>query len=722
MKQLIQHIRSGESAVLDVPAPRLRAHTVRIQLGASLVSAGTERMVIDFAQKSLLEKARARPDLVRKTYDKAKREGILATIDSVRNRLDQPMALGYSAAGTVIEVSPDVADFKPGDRVAVAGGGSAAHAEVVVAPVNLVVKIPSAVDFDSAAFTTLGAIALQGVRLAEVKLGETVAVIGLGLLGQLTVQLLRAAGCRVIGFDPQEGRARLGRTLGAEAAVAETESFVANCARITAGRGVDAVLIAAETSSNEPVTVAGTIARDKGVVVAVGAVGFDLPRKAYFEKELDFRVSRSYGPGRYDPSYEEDGHDYPFGYVRWTENRNMQAFVQLLAEGRVDTSTLITHRLPIADGVRAYEIITGETKEDFLGVVLTYPQDTQAVATRVNVAPVVPQPASDMRIGLIGAGNFATAVLIPFMRRTKAPDLVGVCTASGISARSVADRFGFRYCTTDPAEILADDTINVVAIATRHHLHARQTLAALEAGKSVFVEKPLCVTVEELAQIRQAYEAQKAAGRPIRLMVGYNRRFAPMAIELKDFFATVAEPLMLQYRVNAGRLPLDHWTQDPAQGGGRLIGEGVHFIDFAQWMCGSLPTSVYAAALPDSGRYRQDNLTLTVRFENGSVAQILYLANGDRAAGKERVEVNGGGRTAVLDDFKVLHLTKDGRITIDKSRFHQDKGHAAEWVAFDSAVRSGAPSPIPFAEIDHGMRTAFAALTSLTTGLVVPVQ
>jgi predicted dehydrogenase/threonine dehydrogenase-like Zn-dependent dehydrogenase len=717
MKQLVQLINSGESRVMEVPVPGARPGSVVIQLSASLLSAGTERTVVEFAEKSLVQKARARPDLVRQTLDKARREGILQTIDAVRNRLDQPMALGYSAAGTLVEVGEGVSGFQRGDRVAVAGGGHAAHAEIVEVPVNLAVKIANAVSFDAAAFTTVAAVALQGVRLSGATLGERVAVIGLGLLGQLSVQLLHAAGCRVFGLDPNAGRARLGLRSGAVAVATSEADFVSLCETVTGGQGIDSVLITADTPSDQPVTLAGTIARDRAVVVAVGAVGLNVPRKIYYEKELDLRISRSYGPGRYDTHYEEHGYDYPIGYVRWTENRNMQAVADLLAEGRLDVAPLVTHRFDIDDGARAYELITGKTGESFLGVLLTYPPQVAVPSRRIDLGPHAAVAAGGaVGVGLIGAGNFATSTLLPAIRKEPGSALVGVCDATGLSARHAADRFKFGYCTTDNAEILADPAVSVIVITTRHHLHARQVVEALEAGKHVYVEKPLCLTRDELQRIDAAYHVANRL-----LMVGFNRRFAPMARQATQFFEESREPLVIHYRVNAGYLPATHWTQDPAEGGGRLLGEVVHFIDLAMWLAGAPPVTVSAVGPPGGGRYQDDNLAITVTFANGAVGQILYLANGSRLAGKERLEVHGGGRTAILDDFRSLVLADSRSRHVSRSRFRQDKGHAAEWSAFARAIRDGGPSPIPFNGIRAVMETAFCALDSLAAGAPVRI-
>jgi predicted dehydrogenase len=712
---------------MSVPTPIAAQDRVLVNTAASLISAGTERMVVDFARKNLLQKARSRPDLARQTLDKARRDGILTTLKAVQNRLDQPMALGYSCAGSVIDIGPGVSAFQIGDRVACAGGGYAVHAEVVSVPRNLLVKLPENVDVESAAFTTLGAIALQGIRLAEVKLGEVVAVIGLGLLGQLAVQLLKAAGCVVIGMDIQPQRAELAQKLDADAVATAPDEFSTICHQLSAGHGADAVLITADTKSNQPVEVAGDIARDKGIVVAVGAVGMTIPRKVYYHKELDFRISRSYGPGRYDPEFEEKGHDYPYAYVRWTEQRNMQAFVQLLAEGKVNVQPLITHRFLIDDAPKAYELITGKTGEPFLGVLLTYP-DTPDLSRKIVLSDAVhasrftPHVSRSslqrVTLGVVGAGNFANAVLLPILKGIKHLERASIASGRGLSARSAADRFGFAYCTTDAQEIFNDARINTVAILTRHHLHARQVLAALKAGKHVFVEKPLCLTVEELQAIISAYQtAQKNTDAennqsPI-LMVGFNRRFAPFVVELEQHLQRVQEPLMLHYRVNAGFIPSDHWTQDPAQGGGRLLGETCHFIDLLIYLAGSVPQRITTRALPDGGRYAQDNLLITLEFTNGSLGTVTYVANGDKSFGKECLEVFGGGLSARLDNYRTLRIRHGNKRVGRVARLRQDKGHRAEWQALIAHLTGKGPVPIRFEEIVCSTEATLAAQRSL---------
>jgi len=720
MKQLLQSMRRGLASVTDVPMPQVGHRQVLVHAAASLVSAGTERMLVEFASKSLVEKVRSRPDLVRQVLDKARRDGLLTTWDSVRGRLDQLVALGYSSAGAVIAVGEGVTDLRVGDRVACAGGGYAVHAEVVSVPRNLVAKAPENVDFEPAAFATLGAIALQGLRLAEPHLGERVAVIGLGLLGQLTVQMLKANGCIVLGMDIQPARAELARQAGAQGVATTADEMWEITSRLSEGHGADAVIITADTPSHEPVELAGRIARDRGVVVAVGAVGMQIPRKIYYEKELDFRISRSYGPGRYDPAYEEKGHDYPFGYVRWTENRNMQAFLDLVAQGKVDVKPLITHRFPIEDAAKAYELITRKTREPFLAVLLTYPGQpdlSPRIVLGPSPAPPVAPPApragvEGAKLGLLGAGNFATTTLLPAMKKVTGLEFVGVCAADGPGARNAGDKFGFRYCTTDENEILKDPGINTVVIATRHHLHARQIAAALSAGKHVACEKPLALNDAELRSVVQAH-SRWAAPNGQFLVVGFNRRFAPMARQLKSCLAEVREPLIMHYRVNAGFIPADHWVQDPEQGGGRVIGEVCHFVDFLTFLCGALPIRVHARALPNSGRYTSDNVIIALEYANGSLGTVTYVANGDKSFSKERVEVFGGGRVAVLDDFRRLELLRNGRRSVSKSWLRQDKGHRGEWEAFVDALRRGAPAPIPFEEIVAATLATFRILDAL---------
>ena len=717
MKQILQNARNGNIEVTDVPAPRALKGCVLVRVAASLVSAGTERASAEFASKNLFQKAQARPDLVRDVVSKIRREGVWSAVSAVQSRLDQPSVLGYSCAGTVVEVGDGVSDIRVGDWVACAGAGFAVHAEFACVPRMLVAKIATSnVDFESAAFTTLGAVAMHAVRTAEVKLGEVVAVIGLGLLGQLAVQILRAAGCAVIGLDLVQARAALAVAMGATAATTSAEEYYDFCLRYSNGYGADSVLITAETPSSEPVNLAAKVARDRGIIVAVGAVGMELERRGYYEKELDFRVSRSYGPGRYDTAFERKGIDYPIGHVRWTETRNMEAFLQLLADDKLDLKPLVTHRFDIRNAASAYELIAGESPQPHLGVLIQYPADELSDSTRIEVAGRDSQAACGerVRVGLLGAGNFACSVLIPAMRQS-ATELTGICSANGVSAQSAAKKFGFAFCTTDEDQICGDESINTVAIATRHHLHAAQVIQALENGKHVFCEKPLCLTEDELDAIQTAY----AAAGDCRLMVGFNRRFAPMIQQVKAFLDQGKGPCTLQYRVNAGPLPADHWINDPEQGGGRIQGEMCHFVDLLSFLCESEPVVVQAKGSTSSGG---QDVCATIDFADGSIGTITYSCNGDRVFSKERIEVFRGGTVAVLDDFRQLDLIRHGKKKVVRSRFRQDKGHNAEWRAFADSITSGNPVPIAFEEIVLSTLATLGIAESLRTGMEKQVR
>ena len=722
MKQVFQDVRTAEIAIEEVPTPKLLEGCLLVRTAASLVSAGTERASSEFAGKNLFQKARMRPDLVRDVLNKISRDGFAATLSAVRTRLDQPSALGYSSAGTVIAMGEGVTGFNVGDRVACAGAGHAVHAEFACLPRLLVARIPSeSVSFDEAAFTTLGSVALHGIRNAQAKLGDIVAVIGLGLLGQLTVQILKAAGCSVIGMDISRERAEMALHSGADAVSTSSSEFHDLCLQLSAGHGADAVLITAQSSSNDPVNLAGAVARNRAPVVAVGTVAMDIPRRDFYEKELEFRVSRSYGPGRYDSAYEQKGIDYPIGYVRWTETRNMETFLKLLADRKLDLQPLITHRFPIEQSRSAYDLITGKTQEPSLAVLIEYPQTAKHDAQRrVDLLRTRPTAGhSSVRVGFIGAGSFACSTLLPAIKRTGGVDLVITAAANGSHARHATAKFGFRSCTTDEHEVIDHLEVNTVVIATRHHLHAPQVTAALRAGKHVFCEKPLCLNQAELMEISDAQDRQQHHS---LLMVGFNRRFAPLAVRMKDFLHDVHEPLALHYRINAGFLPSDHWLNDPAQGGGRIIAEVCHFVDLLSFLAGSAPVEVAARALADSGQYSNDNVLCSLRFANGSHATISYLANGDRSFSKERIEIFGGGTVAVLEDFRRLELVRGGKRQVFRSLLRQDKGHVPEWRAFINAIQTGAESPIPFAEIFTTMLSTFALDQSRCLGQSVAIK
>lgn len=712
MKQVLQHVRSGRLELAEVPEPAPRAGGVVVRNAASLISAGTEKMIIDFAGKSLLGKARERPDLVRQVVDKVRKDGLGPTVQTVMSRLDQPMALGYSCAGVVESAGRGAPEFQAGDRVACAGMGYASHAAAVFAPRNLAVHIPEGVSFEDASYVTLGAIALQGVRVAEPRLGETVAVIGLGLLGQLTVQILRAAGCRVVGIDLDPSKVALARELGAELALLRPDDVHGALEAFTGGVGADSVIVTAAADSNDPIELAGELCRDRGIVSMVGAVRMDIPRKVYYDKELQLRLSRSYGPGRYDPEYEEGGRDYPIGYVRWTERRNMEEFLRLVAAGQVTPSRLTSHRFDLAEAERAYAIVTGEDRQPFLGVVLTYPQNTAAGGRTVQLRSAAPVEGK-VGVGVIGAGNFAKAVLLPRIARAGV-ELVGVSTATGASARTTGDKFGFGYCTTDTEQLLGDPSVHAVVIATRHGSHAAQTARALRAGKAVFVEKPLALDEAGLQEILQAQAETGGV-----LAVGFNRRFSPLVAQLKEVFAPGA-PLAMTYRINAGSIPATSWIHDPEQGGGRIIGEVCHFVDLVQHVADDEVVEVFAVNAGGHAAGLHDVVTVSLRMRGGSIASINYFSSGDKAFSKERLEVFGGGAVAVLDDFRELTVSRSGKRKRVK-KLSQDKGFDEEIAAFLAAVKGGA-MPIPLRSLVATTRATFAIEASLAAGRPVAVE
>jgi len=646
-------------------------------------------MLVDFGKAGWIEKARQQPDKVRLAIDKIRTDGLMPTIEALRNKLDQPLPMGYCNVGEVVAVGEGVTGFAIGDRVASNGR----HAEMVTVPVNLAARVPDGVEDDAAAFTVLGAIALQGIRLVQPTLGELVVVTGLGLIGLVTVQLLQAHGCRVLGLDFDPQRLQLARRFGAEVVdLGAGENPVAAAQAYSRGRGVDAVIITAATRSSEPVHQAALMCRKRGRIVLVGVTGLELSRADFYEKELTFQVSCSYGPGRYDPEYEERGHDYPFGFVRWTEQRNFEAVLDMLEAGHLDVSPLISHRFPIHEAEKAYEVVAGSAPA--LGIVLTYPDATPATVANAlrRTVPTGAQPRAtheQASIGFIGAGNYARAVLIPAFRDSGAR-LRAIASAGGVNAVHAGRKFGFEQATTDASAIMADDTINAAVVATRHDSHARLVLAAREAGKHVFVEKPLCLTLQELESIERAYE-----GASTLLMVGFNRRFAPHIQRIKSLLAATPGPKAFVMTVNAGAITGSHWTQDPQSGGGRLVGEGCHFIDLLRYLAAAPITGHSTAAMAGTTR---DSASITLQFAEGSIGTIHYLANGSKSFPKERLEVFAGGRVLQLDNFR--RLTAFGWPGFRKMNlWRQDKGQRACARAFVEAIRSGTPSPIPLAEI-----------------------
>ena len=714
MKQVLQYDREKTVRVKDIPTPQMKSVGLVVDNKCSLISVGTERSMIELSQMSIIGKAKQRPDAVKQVIEKVKTEGIKSTYNKVMGRLKTPMPLGYSSAGVIREVHNSLDSFTIGERVACAGFGYASHAETIFVPTNLAVKIPENVTFAEASFVTLGAIALQGVRVADLRLGETVAVIGLGLLGQITTMLLEASGCKVIGIDIDNEKVTQAKSCGAHQAILSDSTTVAKTMNLTAGRGVDAVIITAATESNGPVTLAGEITREKGNVVVVGAVNMEIPRKAYYDKELSLKLSRSYGPGRYDYNYEEAGNDYPYNYVRWTENRNMDAFLKLISDKKIDMQQLISHRFDISEAETAYNLISGQTDEKFTGVVLEYDQSTDNKTTTTPVT-TTPNTNTETNIGFIGSGGFASGVLLPNMKRVSDYNLKAIMSGSGISASSSADRFEFEKTVSTTDEMMSDKDIGTIFIANRHNQHAELVISALENGKSIFVEKPLCMTKAELNRIVTSYNDKQSS-----IMVGFNRRFAPTVQQIKDAVKQTNYPLSMYYRVNGGFIPSATWIQDENSGGGRIIGEACHFIDLLSYITNSRIVKVEAESMtmPDERFRSDDNVQITLRFENGSIGTINYVASGNTNVSKEYLEIFGGGFAITMDDFKTVSISDDKNLKIDKKR-SQDKGHFNMLQIFCESLKNKQDSPIPFEQIVNTTEATFAVLESLSKGEAV---
>lgn len=690
MKQVVQDLRSGATAVLQVPTPAVGRGQLLVRSTNSLISAGTERMLVEFGRGGWLEKARQQPDKVRMVLNKVRSDGLLATLESVRRKLDQPLVMGYCNVGTVVGIGPDVSGFRLGERVASNGP----HAELITVPVNLCARVPDGVDDEQAAFTVLGAIALQGIRLAQPALGEVVVVMGLGLIGLMTVQMLRAQGCRVLGIDLDPARLQLARRFGATVVDAHAgEDPVAGAMAFSRDRGADAVLVTASTRSSEPIQQAARMSRQRGRIVLVGVTGLELSRADFYEKELTFQVSCSYGPGRYDSAYEQGGHDYPVGFVRWTEQRNFEAVLDLLASGAIDLRPLITHRFEIAEAAQAYELLASEAPS--LGIIINYGAEGGGAVPQA-ASRTLPLPGStpaEQRgapaVAFIGAGNYASGVLMPMFKAAGA-GLHTVVTLGGVSAVHHGAAHGFARASTDVQCALEDPAIAAIVIATRHGSHAELATRALRAGKHVFVEKPLCLTLEELQMVQSA-----GCDAGTVLMIGFNRRYAPHVQRMSQLLAAVSGPKAFVMTVNAGAVPARHWTQDPQSGGGRLVGEACHFVDLLRFLAGA---PIASSAVATLGGPTRDSATVTLTFADGSLGSIHYLANGNRAFPKERLEVFAGGRVLQLDNFRRLRGFGWPGFHVMRT-WRQDKGQRACVDAFVAATRSGGPPPIGLNEI-----------------------
>jgi len=705
MEQLVQSLKDGAMQLLQVPFPALQPGCILVRNHFSVISAGTEGKSVKDARLGYVAKARARKEEVGKVMKSVQNFGLIPTFKMVMNKLESPSPLGYCCAGEVIAVASDVKDFRIGDFVA-CGGNTAVHAEVVAVPVNLCVKISNDVNIRDAAFATLGAIAMQGIRQADLRLGENAVVIGLGLIGQLTIQMLNAAGIRTIGIDIDERMVQLASANGCELSInRRSETLENDVLDFTAGHGTDAVIITAGTDSTDPVDLAGALSRKKGKVVIVGAVPTGFKRANYFKKELELKMSSSYGPGRYDREYEEEGIDYPYAYVRWTENRNMEAFVELLRKGKLNIAGLITHEYPFTKAEDAYKVIVEKT-EPFTGMVLKYDVKKELVSN-VKLAERKYSKSQPV-IGLIGAGSFAQNYLLPALK-DKA-QLAIVATARPNNARYIADKYSFAACTGNASEVFSDKDVNTVFIATRHDTHAEYVMEALKSNKNIFVEKPLCLTENDLHQIKALYDTKS-----VQLMLGFNRRFSPYTETLRSFISqseklSSASPIAINYRINAGVVAADHWVHDPKVGGGRILGEVCHFIDLCTFITGSKVAGVSANSM-NTADGKTDTLNVNLSFANGSIANISYFSNGQKELPKERLEVFAGGVVAIIDDFK--SVVTYGKTVSEKSG-KQDKGHAKEVELFMNSIREGKNAPIPFDEIYHSMLVTFKVLESIS--------
>ncbi|MEW5807008.1 MAG: bi-domain-containing oxidoreductase [Acidobacteriota bacterium] len=731
MKQVIQNYKTGELQLVDVPPPALKKGCLLIQNLFSLVSVGTEKNILEMAKKSLLGKAMARPDLVKKVIAMAQIEGILETYKAAMARLDNPVPLGYSSAGVVLEAGAEVEGFSKGDRVACAGSEFASHAEIVCIPENLCVKLPDDVDFESGSFVALGGIALQAVRLANSSLGDRVAVIGLGLLGQITVQILRSAGCHVFAIDISEEKVKRSIASGAEKGFVSGKGDIFSAARDFAPQGFDSIIIMAATESNEPLELASEIARERARIIAAGLVGLDIPRKVFFEKELELVVSRAWGPGVFDPLYIDKNRDYPYSYVRWTAKRNMEEFIAQIASGGVSVRSLLSHRFSIDRALEAYDLIL-KGKEPFMGVVLEYPQKEilpdrfkvtfiQKTAGKEIASSSSPYKPS-VNVGLIGAGLFATGTVLPNLKSLKDVHLRGIAEATGIKGQHTAKKFHFDYFTTDYKDLLKDEEVHLIFVLTRHGAHAHFVSEALKAGKNVFTEKPLCINEEQLQGIITAYRAISSGGPAPIVMVGFNRRFSPFSIWLKEKFRNLNEPLSIHCTVNAGFAAANHWVHDPEDGAGRIIGEVCHFIDLIQYFTDSVASTVYAETLRCQGYKESDNVSISIKMANGSIASILYVASGDKRYPRERVEIFGGGSVGVIENFKkALHMS-GGRKKILKNLLSVDRGHRKEIQVLIEAIKEKKTQPIPLEEYISTTLTTFAVEKSLREGAPFPVR
>jgi polar amino acid transport system substrate-binding protein len=714
MLQIVQNMHRGAIRLMDIPDASVKAGNLLVRNAFSVVSIGTEMMKVRSGKKSLAGKAMERPDQVAQVVENIRKRGVADTYKRVMNRIDSLTPLGYSSAGTVVAVGEGVKGFKVGDRVACGGSG---HAEMAIVPKHLCALVPDDVPMEYAAFTTLGAIAMHGVRQSGASLGENIVVVGLGLVGQILVKILMAAGCNVVGVDLDEEKLSVTEKSGIDMAIARHDpALVERILGMTDGRGADAVILAAGTSSNDPIMLAPKITRDRGKLVVLGISKMDIPWRSYYEKEIDVRLSRSYGPGRYDSSYEEDGIDYPIGYVRWTEQRNMSAFLRLVSGKRIVLNDIITRRFHFSEAENAYEQLNRGDIPCPLGVLFEYagepveaPREIPRTTKRKN--------REKINLGMVGAGNYARNTIMPILKTNKALNLVSIVSESGLSATDVSGKFGFQSAGTDASELFRDGDVDTVIIATKHDTHAKFVVGALEKDKNVFVEKPLALTVEELEEIETSYAGTNAV-----LMVGFNRRFSSHVREIKTFFKGRISPLALTYRVNSGAIPPEHWYQHPQKGGGRIIGECCHFVDVLQYISGEAPRRIYAESLSSRDMLvnNDDTVNIVIKFSGGSIATINYFSCGDPSYPKERLEVLGENAMAVLEDYNRLELIRGGKKKVYKNS-RQDKGHDDEFRAFFDSVAGKTPPPISFQDMKNATLATIGAVKSFKTGAAVVI-
>ena len=721
MKQVFENLKNGEIEILDVPVPNVGSGKILVKNYYSLISSGTERSMLEFGSKGLIKKAKSRPDLVKQVLEKVKSEGLLTTYKKAIHKLEDFLPLGYSSAGEVIEVGKDVDKFHKGDLVACAGGGYATHSEYVVVPKNLTVKIPQGVSLEEASFVTLGSIAMQGVRQSGAVVGDTAIVIGLGLVGLLTIQILKSAGCRVIGMDVNPNKEKIAEKLGVDLFIDMNNGEpVGEVMDFTDGYGADEILMTASTSSNTPVELTPKIIRDRGTFVIVGVSKIDIPRTPYYKKEIAVKFSRSYGPGRYDSVYEEKGIDYPIGYVRWTEKRNMEAFLSLITEGKVNVKPLISYEFPIEKAKEAYDLVSGKKKADKPIIAILFKYDTAAkdIKRIIDLKSNYKKVDNGIGISVVGAGNFTKSTLMPNLSKFKGKiSLRGVSSYRGSSAAILAKKYGFAYSTSDYKKVSEDPDTDLAFITVPHNLHVPIAKELLKSGKDVFVEKPLAINIDQLKEI---IKVRQDTGK--RVMVGFNRRFAPLTKwERKQLGSQI--PRIITYRVNAGPLPIDHWINDPNVGGGRIIGEVCHFVDYLTYMFGSYPKEVYGkcANINNKEFLAADNCVFTLEFENGSIGNIIYESIGDKAFPKERIEIYADNFVGIIDNFARAEIYKNGGVR-RKKLLTQNKGFVNEYKEVLTALRNGDDFPIDFNDIIYTTLTTFALKEAIQTGKSIKIK